>query len=160
MATGAGAQGPALEYKNKVVLLAGGSIIKDLERTTLSWMAKSTALGAKTYVTAEGDHASVIYHAGQRDAFMVRIAADIDPEEIIRLYQFTVAKGMRRINTMKAQSIERSKIFRLPTVSLRFQKVEEGTYIITPATPLENGEYLFTIGESNTTGFAFSAAKG
>jgi len=152
------------EFKNKVMVLTKNNTLESLESTTLEYSVKGKFGGAKGYLQADDEASKVVYDPKAGSSFIVKLESGVDPESVITLYIFDVAKGMRRIKTGEI-GMTGSKKIEIPIIRLDFKKVQDAVYIINTGI-LPPGEYIYMVNKPvNTTatsdykGFAFSVAE-
>ena len=152
------------EFKNKVMVLTKSNTLQSLEYTTLSYGLKGKygGAGSKGYMKADGPTAGVTFNPADGNSFIVKLEPGSDPESFVTLYIFDAEKKMRKI-TLWVMGMGGTKDKEIPTAKLNYKKVEDGVYIMTPAQPLEEGEYIFFVNQpvnksvsSDIKGYAFS----
>jgi hypothetical protein len=138
------------EYIGTVVYLDPAGTLTPLEKQQPNTQTKVIGLGyggAKTSIIFNGPASPVRFKAGQDIQFVVRLnAPGIDPETLVNLNVLKVTKGRREVVIAKAGSMGMNarSTSGESLRSLNFSKYGENSLKLSPATPLEPGEYVIT----------------
>jgi hypothetical protein len=135
------------EFKNKVSVIKE-TALSDLEQTDLSIDLNTSPFTgtSKMDMKAMGKSSPVVTTTSSE--YIVKLDSGTDPEAAVELFRFEVEKKSRKVNIGKAV-MGKSTNMELPKVKLMFTKVQDGVYKITPAKPLERGEYVFVVERPN-----------
>ena len=153
---------PEPEYLNTpYVYDSASNKLINLERQNASMAAKGKALGfAGAKVTREvpGLKSPVRFPAGQKLVFVFKAPAGLDPQTLVRIVEFTPKKDHREI--VQAESSGYMGMGGVHSggdkgdISFNASKYSETSVQVSPATPLQPGEYA--IGQpSSPTQFCF-----
>jgi hypothetical protein len=149
---------PEPEYENVAEFLdQTAGALKPLERQTLAVVAR-TKLGGiggmTTSATVPGTQSPVRFAADQKLEFVARaVSQSVDPNSIIALFRFDVAKDMRKVDTVRVGSAFGGKAKSSAAQSMvAIDAVKYGTssFKITPAQPLAPGEYMIQVVNPNS----------
>ncbi len=140
---------PVPEFKNKVMYQKKDSTLSDLDNTDMQAQYKPSMTGsASTFIMAAGTTSAVKRVGSPANKFIVKIDADVDPENVVELLKFTVDKKNRKI-IIASYVMGTAKDVTLPKQKLTFTKVGDGVWIVSPAAQLEAGEYAFFVNRPN-----------
>lgn len=148
------------EYIGVVFYLDPAGSLSPLERQQPNFQTKVKALGyggAQSSTIFKGSKSPVRFKAGQDIRFIVRLnASGIEPDSLVKLNVLKVAKDQREIVMAKAGAMG----FGAKSTNgeaqrpLNFSKYGEQSLQVSPAGPLEPGEYVIT-SMGGQSGFLF-----
>lgn len=140
------------EYIGGVFHLDPAGTLTPLERQQINTAFETKALGfggGQSRITFKGSRSPTRFTAGQEIQFVVRLNAPggIEPDSLVNLDVLKVAKDERAIVTVKVgpMGLGGAKTRKGETLqSLKFSKYGEQSLRVSPAEPLEPGEYVIT----------------
>jgi hypothetical protein len=151
------------EYENVAQFLEDGAL-KPLERQTIAITARSKAVGlggVTTSATVKGTRSPVRFSTDKNPEIIVRASSQkVDPYSVMQLYKFEIAKGERRVDTVKGGHVFGGKVSASAAksaVTFEASKHGESSFKVTPSQPLEPGEYMVLISDPTKFGSAAAA---
>jgi hypothetical protein len=117
--------------------------------------------GAKQYYSMTGASSKILFTASRNMSFIIRTNGDMmDLTSFIKLYKFTTAEDKRETMVSEKEGIIKNKEeSKNTTIMINVKKLSGESYLISPAQPLEAGEYGFVLSAANAgqelTIFAF-----
>jgi hypothetical protein len=125
-----------------------------LENVNAKVITKKKTLGiggAKQYYSMEGASSKILFTASRNISFIVRTNGDMmDLTSFIKLYRFTTADDKRETVISERDGIIKNKEeSKNTTVMINVKKLSKESYLISPAQPLEAGEYGFVLNGAN-----------
>jgi len=146
----AGAKDVCPEFANMVSAIGpDGASGKELtmDKAVAKQKKKGIYRGWDTSVRLEGPHAKVSIKSSQSFAFKP-FNASIHPAQQIKLYPFNTKKDYRELSVggtnMWGGSKDKKAVDN--SIDLKFDKISDGCYKVTPGVTLPKGEYAFSLG--------------
>lgn len=154
VASAANAQDACPEFANTVnVIVKDGAAGKELgmEKAFAKQKKKGVYRGWDQSIRLEG--ASAKYAVKPTHSFAFKpFHESIHPRQQIKLYPFTPKKDYRELSVGGTTNWGGSKDRKSQdsSIELKFEKIKDGCYKVTPATALPKGEYAFSLAGANT----------
>ena len=148
------AQDVCPEFANMVnVIVKDGTAGKELamEKAFAKQKKKGIYRGWDQSIRLEGSSAK--YAVKPTHSFAFRpFHASIHPRQQIKLYPFDPSKGYRELSVGGTTNWGGSKDRKTQdsSIDLKFQKIKDGCYKVTPAVKLPKGEYAFSLAGADT----------
>ena len=140
------------EFANMVnVISADGATSKELgmEKAVAKQKKKGLYRGHDTSVRLEDPGAKVAVKPSQSFSFKP-FNANVHPAQQIKLYPFNTKKQYRELSVggTNMWGGSKDKKAKDDSIELKFKKISEGCYKVTPGGALPKGEYAFSLGSS------------
>ena len=154
------------EFANMVsVISEDGAASKELgmEKAVAKQKKKGLYRGWDASIRLEGPSAKVSVKSSQSFAFKP-MNEKVHPNQQIKLYPFNTKKQYRdlEVGGTRAWGGSKDKKAKDDSIELKFKKISDGCYKVTPGVKLPKGEYAFSLGSSadveGTTGWGASTA--
>ena len=160
MTLGANAQTtPTPEFKNKVMLVDKSNALTDLEKTDLTTSLKTNMGGhSEVNIVADGKAATLMNSGSPAEKFVVKIEPGVDPETVVELFTFDVAKKVRKI-LVAQMSMGKDQAVTLTKVKLNYTKIADGVYAVSVKEQLPEGQYCFLVNRPNITIMGSASAQ-
>lgn len=155
---------PLPEFNEVVMFLNDDNTLASLDKTDIITESKENLMRRYlVYLKAMGNNAKMDYSGSVNNRFVVNIQQGIDPDNIVELFKFDENKKNRKILLASISGgWGATKDIQLPKQKLTFKKIKPGSYIISPESQLEAGEYVFIVNRPNISelGAGGKAIKG
>jgi hypothetical protein len=155
---------PLPEYNEVVMFLKSDNTLVALDKSDVVTESKENLMRRiLVYMKVLGSSAKVSHSGSPQNKFVVNVQPGIDPDNIVELFKFDEVKKHRKIQIASISGgWGGTHDIELPKQRLIFKKVQPGSYIISPESQLEAGEYLFLVNRPNISelGAGGKAIKG